>query len=72
MRILRYIIAWRGVLASVREEECRLILNALEVLRRQRIVALTTFGASDPHLDELDDEHSALLMRARALRAAWA
>lgn len=52
--------------------ECALILNALEVLRLQRHVAVTTFGAADPHLAELDDERAGLLAQARELGAVWA
>lgn len=59
-------------LTQMREAECGLILNALEVLRSQRAIAIKTFGAHDAHLAELDDERAALLAQARDLGAAWA
>jgi hypothetical protein len=58
--------------AAARDEQCGLILNALDLLRAQRDVAVKTFGASDPHLAELDDERAGLLAQARELGAAWA
>lgn len=62
----------RKLAALAREEECGLILNAIEVLRRQRTIAVKTFGERDPHIRELDDERAGLLDRARELGAAWA
>lgn len=62
----------RRLAALAREEECGLILNAIEVLRRQRAVAVKTFGERDPHICELDAERAGLLDRARELGAAWA
>ncbi len=47
------------------------LLNALEVLRRQRGVAIA-IEAGDEHLAELAAEEAAYLARASALGAAWA
>lgn len=47
--------------------EAELLRNALVHLDRQRLVALKTFGASDPHLKELADEREGLLAQAREI-----
>ncbi|ABQ38527.1 hypothetical protein [Bradyrhizobium sp. BTAi1] len=47
------------------------LLNALEVLRRQRGVAIAIEAGAE-HLAELDAEEAAYFARARALGAAWA
>ncbi|MFZ5715798.1 MAG: hypothetical protein ACOY3N_23470 [Bradyrhizobium sp.] len=57
-----------------------LIVNALGLLDVQRRVAVATFGANDPHLDELADERAGLIAQAHDLGmtvtdcngAAWA
>lgn len=49
--------------------EAALIENALANLHAQRLVALKTFGADDPHIAELDDERAGLIAQAQAIGA---
>jgi hypothetical protein len=68
--IKRFTISRRE--AAARDEHCGLILNALDILRIQRRVALAAFGVNDPHIAELDAERDGLMAQARDLGAAWA
>lgn len=62
-----------GIVARKSERDAELagLIGAIDVLRRQRGVAIA-IAAGAEHLAELDAEEAAYYARARALGAAWA